>query len=138
MIKNPQANSVLERVHQVFGNMLRTSELDMVNSVNTESVSNFSNNAAWAVFSTYHIVLKSSPGAATFGWDMLFNIPYLTNWNKIGEYRQAQSGCNALRENASRVDFDYAVGRHVLVCEDGIFCKAVAKYTGPLSCYYCT
>ena len=66
-IKNPQANSVLERVHQVFGNMLCTSELDMANSVNAESVSNFIDDAAWAVCSTYHTVLKSSPGVAIFG-----------------------------------------------------------------------
>jgi hypothetical protein len=28
-VKNPQANALLERVHQVLGQMLRTSELDM-------------------------------------------------------------------------------------------------------------
>ena len=49
MIKNPQANSVLECIHQVFGNMLRTSELDMADSVNAESVSIFPSNAAWEV-----------------------------------------------------------------------------------------
>ncbi len=27
-VKNPQANAVLERVHQVLGQMLRTAELD--------------------------------------------------------------------------------------------------------------
>ena len=114
-IKNLQANSVLERVHQVFGNMLRTSELDMANSVNAELVSNFIDDRAWEICSTYHTVLKSSPGAAIFGQDMLFDIPYLTNWNKIGEYRQAQTDCNALRKNASGVDFNYAVGGHVMV-----------------------
>ncbi len=29
-VKNPQANVILERIHGVLGNMLRTSELDMV------------------------------------------------------------------------------------------------------------
>ncbi len=48
-IKNTQANSILERVHQGFGNMLFTSELDMADSVNTDSVSNFLDNTAWAV-----------------------------------------------------------------------------------------
>ncbi len=57
-IKNPQANSVLEHLHQVFGNMLRTSKLDMADSANAESVRNFLNNTVWAVFSTYHTVLK--------------------------------------------------------------------------------
>ncbi len=62
------------------------SELDMADSVNTESVSDFLDNTSWAVCSTYHTVLKSSTGAAIFGWDMSFDIAYLANWNKIGEY----------------------------------------------------
>ena len=32
-IKNPQANAILERVHQVLGQMLRTAEMDMADSV---------------------------------------------------------------------------------------------------------
>ena len=78
MIEYPQANFVLEYVHQVFGNMLHTSELDMADSVNSESVSNFLDNLAWTVFSTYHSA-KTSPGTAIFGQDMLFVIPYLAN-----------------------------------------------------------
>ena len=131
MIKNPQENSVLECVHQVFGNILCTSELDMANSMNAESVSYFIDNTVWSVCSTYHTVQKSSPGAAFFGCDMLFDIPYLVKWNKIGEYRQAQTNLNTLSKNACRVDFDYAVGVYAMVCEDGILCKAASKYTGP-------
>jgi len=33
--------------------------------------------------STYHTVLKASPGSAIFGWDMLFDIPYIANWIKL-------------------------------------------------------
>ncbi len=58
IIKNPQENSILERIHQVFGNMLHTSELDMDDSVNAESVSNFIDDVAWAFCSTYYTVLK--------------------------------------------------------------------------------
>ena len=35
-IKNPQANAILERIHGVFTDMLRTSNLDMQDTVNTE------------------------------------------------------------------------------------------------------
>ncbi len=37
-VKNPQANAILERVHQVLGQMLRTSELDMADSVSPDDV----------------------------------------------------------------------------------------------------
>jgi hypothetical protein len=66
MVKNPQAISILERVHQVLGQMLRTAELDMANSVTPDDVNIFLDNAAWAICSTYHTVLKASPGAAIF------------------------------------------------------------------------
>jgi hypothetical protein len=39
-------------------------------------------------------VLKASPGAAIFGKDMLFDILFIANWQKIGEYRQQLTGLN--------------------------------------------
>jgi hypothetical protein len=66
MVKNPQVNGILERVHQVLGRMLCTAELDMANSVTPDDVDVFLDNAAWAIRSTYHMVLKASPGAAIF------------------------------------------------------------------------
>ncbi len=41
----------------------------------------------------------ASPGAAIFGRDMLFDIPYIADWNKIGDYRQRQTDLNTAREN---------------------------------------
>jgi hypothetical protein len=67
MIKNPEANAIWERVHQVLGTMMRTSELDMADSVESADIDTFIDNAAWAISSTYHTVLKASPGAAIFG-----------------------------------------------------------------------
>jgi hypothetical protein len=63
-VKNPQANGILEHVHQVLGQMLRTAELDMADLVTPNDVNVFVDNAAWAICSTYHTVLKASPGAA--------------------------------------------------------------------------
>jgi hypothetical protein len=59
--------------------MLCTAELDMVNSVTPDDVDVFLDNAAWAIRSTYHTVLKASPGAAIFGQDMLFHIPFMAD-----------------------------------------------------------
>jgi hypothetical protein len=38
-----------------------------------------------------HTVLKASPGAAIFGRDMLFDIPFVPDWKQIGDYRQHQT-----------------------------------------------
>ena len=74
--------------------MLHTAELDMANTVVTSDIDAFLTDTAWAICSTFHTVLKASPGAAIFGWDMLFDIPFLADWNKIGEHRQHQTDLN--------------------------------------------
>ena len=95
----------------------------------TESdIADFLTNAAWAVRSTYHTVLKTSPGAAIFGRDMLFDVPFLADWNKIGEYRQKQTDKNTLNENKGRKDWDYQPGDIVLVIKDGILRKCESRY----------
>jgi hypothetical protein len=127
-IKNPKANAILERVHQVPGKMLRTAEINMADSVTLNDVNVFLDNAAWAICSIYHTVLKASPGVAIFGWDMLFDIPFIADWNKIEYYRQHQTDLSTACENKKCVDYDNKVGDRVLVVQDGIICKAQSPH----------
>ncbi len=73
---------------------------------------------------THHTVLKASPGAAIFGQDMLFDVPFIADWKKIGEHRQKQTDLNTARENKGRIDYDYKVGQKILVQNEGILRKA--------------
>ncbi len=84
----------------------------------------FLSDAPWAVCSTYHTVLRASPGAAIFGQDMLFDIPFIADWQKIGEHRQRLTDLNNSRENKSRIEYDYKVGQKVLVRKEGILRKS--------------
>jgi hypothetical protein len=127
-VTNPRANGILEHVHQVLGQMLRTAELDMANSVTPNDVDVFLDNAAWAICSTYHRVLKASPGAAIFGHDMLFDILFVTDWHKIGEQSQSLTDRGNQRKNAKRIDFDYKVRDKVLLLNEGILRKAESAY----------
>jgi hypothetical protein len=79
--------------------MLRTAETDMAKSVTPNDNDVFLDNGAWAICSTYHTVLNASPGAAIFGRDMLFNIPFVADWHKIGEYRQSLTDHGNQRNN---------------------------------------
>ena len=100
--------------------MLHTAELDMANTVDTSDTDTFSTNTAWATCSTYHTVLKASPGAAIFSGDMLFDTPFLADWNKIGEHRQLQTNLNMEWENHSCRDCNLKVGDQVFLRKDGI------------------
>ena len=53
----------------------------MANTINASNIADFLANAAWAVHAAYHTVLKTSPGVAIFGRDMLFDIPFLADWS---------------------------------------------------------
>jgi len=55
---------------------------------------------------------------------MLFDIPFIADWNQIGDYRQSQTDRSNKRENNTRVDYDYKVGDKVLIRKDGILRKA--------------
>ena len=59
---------------------------------------------------------------------MLFDVPFLADWKKIGDYRQRQTDQNTERENKTRVEWDYKIGDKVLVRKDGILHKSESKY----------
>jgi hypothetical protein len=56
---------------------------------------------------------------------MLFDIPSIADWKKIGEHRQLLTDCH---KNEGRIDYDYQVGQKVLVRNDGILRKAESRY----------
>ena len=73
--------------------MLRTSEIDMADTINESDIADFLTNAAWAIRSTYHTVLKNSPGVLIFGREMLFDVPFLADWQKIQTKTNRQEYC---------------------------------------------
>jgi hypothetical protein len=92
--------------------------------VKASDIDVFLSDAAWAVRSTYHTVLKASPGATIFGRDMLFDIPFIADWQKIGERRQRLTDLNNTHENEGKIDYDYKVGQKVLLRKEGILRNA--------------
>jgi hypothetical protein len=78
-MKNPTANAILEHIHAVFTNMLRTAKPNMAELVNASDIDVFLSDTAWVICSTHCTVLKASPGAAIFGRDMLFDIPFIVD-----------------------------------------------------------
>jgi hypothetical protein len=104
--------------------MVCTSELDMAELVKASDIDAFLSDAAWAICSTYHTVLKASPGAAIFGQDMLLDIPFIADRQKIGEHRQQLTDLNNSCENDGRIDYDYKVGQKVLVWKEDFLRKS--------------
>jgi hypothetical protein len=60
---------------------------------------------------------------------MLFDILFIADWNKIGNYRQRQTDLDTARINSKQFDYDYKVGNKVLVTQEGILRKAESPYS---------
>jgi hypothetical protein len=61
--------------------------------------------------------------------NMLFDILFVADRHKIGDYRQCQTDLNMARKNSKRVDYDYKVGDKVLLSQEGILRKAESPYS---------
>ncbi len=59
---------------------------------------------------------------------MLFDIPIIADWNKIGDYRQRQANLSTVHKNSKQVDYDYKVGDKVLLTQEGILRKVESPY----------
>ena len=81
--------------------MMRTSGLDGRDTISEADIDGFLTNTSWAIRTSYHMILKTTPGAAIFGRDMLYDIPYLADWTEIGNRRQALVGQNWLLDRKS-------------------------------------
>ena len=54
----------------------------------------------WDIHSTYHMVITSTPGVDIFGSAILFDIPYVADWNDLGRCRQDHAKKDIKRENS--------------------------------------
>jgi hypothetical protein len=59
---------------------------------------------------------------------MLFDIPFIADWQLIGEHRQQLTGLNNACENEGRIDHDYKVGQKVLLWKEGILRNAESRW----------
>jgi transposase InsO family protein len=129
-VRNPQANAIVERVHQVIGNIVRTFELESNYLDEQDPWKGILSATAFAIRSTFHTTLRSTPGQLVFGRDMILNIKHEANWEYIKERKQQIIEKNNQAENAKRRPHVYKEGDQVLL-KRGTENKYEVPYTGP-------
>jgi hypothetical protein len=128
---NPQANAIIERHHKVVNEMLRSFDLEKQNLEDINSFEYFLQSTTWAIRSTYHITLQATPCQLVFGRDMIHNIAFKANWNRIQERKQDLIDKSNSKENKSRIPYEYKLGSQVLLETPGILRKLSRPRTGP-------
>jgi hypothetical protein len=128
---NPQANGIIERVHLVLANALRTFELQEREMDVNDPWASFLASAAFAIRSTYHTTLGASPGQLVFGRDMLLPTKFKANWAEMKARRQDKIRCNNEQENKGQKDHNYKVGDQILLTDSQKRSKLAPPRKGP-------
>ena len=113
--RNPQANSIIERVHQVIHNMIRSIGIRDARDLGHYGWTGILSAVRQAMRSTVHTTLRAMPTQLVFGCDALLNVSFQADWQHIKERKQKLILQNNKRENAKRIHHHYTVGDQVMV-----------------------
>ena len=126
--RNPQANAIIERVHQTIGNIIRTFDVQSMDE--KDPWSGILAATMFAVRATVHTTLQASPMQLVFGRDAILNVKHITDWEHINQRKQERINENNKRENKNRRNHQYAVGNKVLL-KARKHSKHELEYEGP-------
>ena len=125
--RNPQANAVVERVHQTIGNMIRTFQVyDNDELDDDDPWSGVLAAVMSAVRCAHHAATQATPMQLVFGRDFHVNAKFVADWDYIRQRKQNRINANNARENARRAPHTYHIGDKVLVKS-----RRNAKYGSP-------
>jgi hypothetical protein len=99
-VRNPQANAIIERIHQTMGNMLRTFELAESEVETNVELDGILSAIMFGLRATYHITLQATPAQLVFGRDAILNVHFEADWNQIKNRKQKLINKNNIKENS--------------------------------------
>ena len=114
-LRNPQANSILERVHQTIGNIIRTFKVqDMV--LNNENP--WDGILACTMFTlraTVHTTMQHTPAQLVFGQDSILNTRHKADWQLVKKRKQDEINKGNQRKNLNQKEHMCNTGDKVLL-----------------------
>ena len=132
--RNPQSNGIVERVHQVVAQVIRTYIALKPPQTPAEAQEIIQDALATAMHATRCSANSSlrylSPGSIAFNRDMLLDIPFQADLIMLQQKRQQQIDNRLIRENSKRKFYDYQPGQQVYVLRDRNS-KIDAVFDGP-------
>ena len=111
---NPQANVIIERVHQTIGNIIRTLEPQNQPLDEESPWDGILAATMFAIRATFHTTLQATPSQLVFGRDAILNTTFEANWKQIKERKQSVIHKNNKAENKKRFAHEYQAGDQVL------------------------
>ena len=106
-VRNPQANAIIERIHQTIGNIIRTFRMHSETINEDDPWTGILAATMFATRATVHTTLGATPSQLIFGRDAILNISHTANWALIKERKQKLINKNNERENRTRLEHNY-------------------------------
>ena len=113
-VKNPQANSFVERIHLTIGDHLRGNKFVHKEEWRGE-LHAILQSIAWTIRTTIHTVTNYSPAQLVFSKDMIVQMHINVDWQILKQKRLLAAKRNNDKENMSRIAYDYKVGDRILI-----------------------
>jgi hypothetical protein len=130
--RNPQANAMVERIHQVVGGMLDAQEIKDARDLDaTYQWQGILAAIRRAVNASLHSTNKATPSQLVFGRDAILNVSFEANWQYLKERKQKLILHNNQRENSKRIPHTYAVNDMVMIKQGRTRKHGNTKYEGP-------
>lgn len=129
--RNPQANSVIERIHQTIGNIIRSFQIGQIEIDEQDPWTGVLAATMFATRATYHTTTQATPTQLVFGRDAILNIKFDANWKLIRERKQRIINANNQKENKKRIPHNYRVGDKVLYRIEWVSKYNENPYEGP-------
>ena len=107
------ANSIVERVHRIMGDMIRV-QLTQQHE-HDDPIKGIFSAAAYGIHATVHGTTLYTPGQIVFNKDMILRTNILVNTELIRQRRQAAGIKNNIRENKRWIPYKYEPGGKVLL-----------------------
>ena len=132
--RNPQANSIVERVHGTVHNMVRSHQIKDKNDLDPRwEFEGILGAVRKAVNSTVHTTLRATPTQLVFGRDAMLNVSFQANWEYIRDRKQKLIIQNNERENKKRRDHTYSIGDKVMIQDPPNRKHGADFYKGPFT-----
>ena len=129
--RNPQANDIVERIHQTIGNILRTFRVQEDELDEEDPWGGILSATMFATRATIHTTLQKTPMQLVFGRDAILNISHKACWKIIKDRKQKQIIKNNIRENKNCIDHVYKKGDRILIKNQQSSKYAQQTYSGP-------
>jgi hypothetical protein len=130
--QNPQANAVIERIHQVVHNMIRVQAISGKKDVKeTYKLKGVLAAIRSAVLSVVHTTTRATPPTQlVFGYNALLNISFEADWQYMKERKQQGIVQNNRKENSKRIPHEYKPGNEVMIRLNPLHKHGKAQFEG--------